>query len=76
MQSNTKCLCNNYIKVKPLEVIPPKFQDLTLEALISKFNSHLLSLYVFYKSSNEKLLKYQLIVSCVIIALILITNLL
>ena len=36
----------------------------------------LLSLYVSYKSSNEKLLKYQLIVSCAIIALILITNLL
>ena len=35
----------------------------------------LMSLYVSYKSSNKKLLKYQLIVSCVIISLILITNL-
>ena len=32
-------------------------------------------LYVSYKSSSKKLLKYQLIVSCVIIFLILITNL-
>ena len=76
MQSNTKCPCNNYIKVKPLEVTPPKFQDLTLQALISKFKFPFAVLYVFYKSSNEKLLKYQLIVSCVIIALILTTNLL
>ena len=36
-------------------------------------NSHLLSLYVSYKSSSEKLLKYQIIVSCVIMSLILIT---
>ena len=34
-----------------------------------------MSLYVSYKSSNKKLLKYQLIVACVIISLILITNL-
>ena len=32
-------------------------------------------LYVSYKSSSKKLLKYELIVSCVIIFLILITNL-
>ena len=32
-----------------------------------------LSLYVSYKSSSEKLLKYQIIVSCVIMSLILIT---
>ena len=44
--------------------------------LYQNSNPHLPSLYVSYKSSNEKLLKYPLIVSCVIIALILITNLL
>ena len=44
--------------------------------LYKNSNSHLLFLYLSYKNSNEKLLKYQLIVSCVIITLILITNLL
>ena len=44
--------------------------------LYQNSNSHLLSLYVSYKTSKEKLLKYQLIESCVIIALILISNLL
>ena len=38
-------------------------------------DSYLQSLYVSYKSTSDKLLKYQLIVSCVIMSLILITNL-
>ena len=37
--------------------------------------SGLVSQYLSYKSSSEKLLKYQLIISCVIMSLILITNL-
>ena len=53
----------NYRFINPLS---PKYQN---------SNSHLLSLYISYKSSNEKLLKYQLIMSCVIISLTLITNL-
>ena len=39
------------------------------------WNSHLLSLYISYKCSNKKLLKYLLIISCVIISLTLITTL-
>ena len=48
---------------------------LTLEALISKLKFPFTAPYVSYKSSSEKLLKYQLIVSCVIMPLILINNL-
>ena len=36
--------------------------------------SGLVSQYLSYKSSSEKLLKYQLIISCVIMSLILTTN--
>ena len=46
---------------------------LTFKRKYQNSNSHLLSLYVSYKSSSEKLLKYQIIVSCVIMSLILIT---
>ena len=50
--------------------------DSAFMPLYKNSNFHLLSLHLSYKSSNEKLLKYQLIVSCVIMSLILITNLL
>ena len=38
-------------------------------------NSHVLPLYISYRSSGEKLLKYQLNSSCVIKSLILMTTL-
>ena len=38
-------------------------------------NSRLLPLFIFYRSSGEKLIKYQATSSCVIISVILITTL-
>ena len=38
-------------------------------------NSHLLSLFIFYRSSGEKLIKYQANSSCVIMFVILMTTL-
>ena len=38
-------------------------------------NSRLLPLFIFYRSSGEKLIKYQATSSCVIMSVILITTL-
>ena len=38
-------------------------------------NSNLLSLFIFYRSSGEKLIKYQANSSCVVMAIILMTTL-
>ena len=38
-------------------------------------NSHLLPLFIFYRSSGEKLIKYQANSSCVIMSVILMTTL-
>ena len=49
---------------------------LTLYTLRSNnFNSHLLPLHISYRSSGEKLLKYQANSSCMILSLILVTTL-
>ena len=46
---------------------------LNLLAQYQNSDSHLLSIYVFYRSGGDKLLKYQLDSSRVIISLILVT---
>ena len=48
---------------------------LTLLTLRSKLNSHLLPLFIYHRSSGEKLIKYQSDTSCVIMSVILMTTL-
>ena len=48
---------------------------LTLEALRSKFEFSLLSLFISYRSSGEELTKYHANSSCVIISVILMITL-
>ena len=57
------------------KVVPGDEVGLTFNPWDQNLNSHLLSLFISYRSSGEKLIKYQANSSCVITSVILMTTL-
>ena len=68
VKTNKFASLENYFKMQGAGYAQPfKPQDQNL-------NSHLLPLFISYKSSGEKLIKYQANSSCVIMSVILMTT--
>ena len=60
---------------KEKERVTQKFPGLNpLNPKIKNLNSHLLPLFISYRSSGEKLIKFQANSSCVIMSIILMNN--